>query len=84
MRAQVIPFPRTRQPADRELGQRLAQRLREAKARALATGKAEIIDHDGMEVALIEIVDDFERNTFDVFVRLTTAGRMLLPIPWNV
>lgn len=80
----VVHFPGTKQPADRELGVRLVQRLREAKARALSTGKAEIIDHDGMEVALIEIVDDFERNTFDVFVRLTAAGRMLLPIPWNV
>jgi len=79
----VVRFPGTRQPADRELGVKLVRRLREAKARALATGKAEIIDHDGMEVALIEIVDDFERGTFDVFVRLTTAGRMLLPIPWN-
>lgn len=79
----VVHFPRRKEPADRELGAKLAQRLREAKARALATGKAEIIDHDGMEVALVEIVDDFERGTFDVFVRLTTAGRLLLPIPWN-
>jgi hypothetical protein len=70
------------------LAVKLIQEMRAAKDRAYQTGEPEIIDHDGMEVALIE-VDDLEVNEMGdpvrtVFVRLTKHGRTLLPIPWNV